>query len=180
MKKISLVVPYYEVDSGKKELLNKMISSVSGYDELIIVWNQGMGFTRAVNKGYELAKGDFIVMACDDITFNNGNLKLLVDEKGVTSPHIEGRQEQDFWGTCWCTPRWVYEKIGMIPEEYAEGIYWEDEDYWKRCQANNIPLILNKTVTINHPHGGRTLELVGDRAIKNAKNKAVFDSFWNK
>ena len=73
MPKLSVVIPYYEIDSGKRDVLKRCIDSIKGqYDELILVWNQGAGFVPAVNKGYELASGDFIALVCDDVVLKKG------------------------------------------------------------------------------------------------------------
>ena len=176
---ISLCIPYMESDSTKQESLERLLSTVTGYDELILIWNDGLGFAKPVNMEYRLAKGDFIVHASDDIYFaEKTDLRNLVDESGVTCPHMQGREYQKFWGNCWTTPRWVYEKIGMFPKEYEKGLYYEDDEYYMNLTANNIPVILKKDIIFVHPEGGRTAHTIPHLEMKRIHNQNVFYQRW--
>jgi len=176
--KISVVIPYYEVDSGKAALLKRCVDSLNGYDELILVWNDGMGMTRALNKGCELARGEFIVIACDDIELVQGNLKDLCDPDAVTSPMTNGKK-QDFWGTMWCMPRKVYEELGFcFDPRYADGVNYEDTDLWEEFKARQTPHYCVEKVNIKHPEPGRTLNLSEDRQRKIELNKRLFFEKW--
>lgn len=174
---ISVVIPYYECDEEKKDVLKRCVDSIKGqYDELILVAQPkgaGIGFVPAINKGYELASGDYIIMCCDDVILKEGKLKQLCDPDSVVSAHIEGMPYQDFWGTLWCTPRWVYEKVGNIDEEYAKGLYYDDNEYYEMIRPIAKPYT-NIRVVIDHPQGGRTLEKSKDREAKMEHNKNLF------
>lgn len=179
MPKLSVVIPYYELDKGKREVLERTVKSLGGYDELILVWNQRMGFLPALNVGYSLAKGDFIAMVCDDVILKTGTLYDLCDASAVTSAQIEGMPEgQDFWGTLWVTPRWVWEKTGPFDEEYAKGSYFDDDDYYMTLRHNNIRTYVNPTVRIEHPEGGRTLDREDDKRDKTERNREYFVKKW--
>ena len=176
---ISLCIPYMESDATKKQSLDRLLATVTGYDELIVIWNDGLGFAKPVNMEYRLAKGDFIVHASDDIYFaEKTDLRKLVDESGVTCPHMQGREYQKFWGNCWATPRWVYEKIGMFPTEYEAGLYYEDDEYYMNLVANKIPVILKKDIIFVHPIGGRTANKISNYNERKEHNRQVFFNRW--
>ena len=137
-----------------------------------------MGFSRAVNKGYELARGDYIIMATDDCFLTGGSLEDLAVEGTVTSPVIDGRGEQAFSGVMWCVPRDIYEKYGMLDEKYSEGIFFEDEDYWMLLKTENIPHKCINTVCVAHPEGGSTLKNVEEYTRRVNINKIYFNDKW--
>lgn len=176
--KVSVIIPFYESDSGKAEILKRCVNSLNGYDELILVWNNGMGFTRAVNKGYELARGDFIILCCDDIILEKGSLRDLCDSHAVTSP-INNGKKQDFWGTLWCMPREIYKQLGTcLDERYADGLNYEDTDLWEEMKARKIPHYCVDNVQIYHPEPGRTLNYSEDRQQKLERNRQLFFEKW--
>lgn len=181
MPKLSLVVPYYECDEGKRPILDRFLKSVEGqYDELVLVAQPkgaGIGFVPAVNMGYSLATGDFIILACDDIVLIEGDLRKLCDPEAVVSAQVNGLPVQDFWGTMWCTPRWVYEKIGPIDENYKNGIFYDDNEYYEQIIRVCNPYT-NIRVVVDHPHGGETLEHTPERDKKIEINKQYFLKKW--
>ncbi len=176
--KISVVIPYYESDPKKAELLKRCVDSLTDYDELIVVWNEGIGMTRAVNKGFELARGDFIIMCSDDIILTKGTLKQLCDPDAVTSP-MTNNKKQDYWGTLWCTPRKIYEELGWcFDPRYADGINYEDTDLWEEFKSRKIPHYCVEEVNIHHPEPGRTLNVMKEKQRKVQLNKNVFFEKW--
>lgn len=176
---ISLCIPYIESDHEKRFFLNRLLNTVTGYDELILIWNDGLGFAKPVNMAFELAKGDFIVHVSDDIYFDKlTDLKELVNENGVSCPQMVGRGYQKFWGNCWATPRWVYEKIGMFPKEYEDGLYYEDEEYCMNLNKHKIPIFLKKDILFHHPEGGKSVRKAKDLEQKAEHNRQLFISRW--
>ena len=180
--KISLIIPYYEVDDTKKAILKRCLDSMKDqYDEVILVVQPkgaGIGFSKAVNKGYELATGDYLIMCSDDVILKKGTLKQLCDPESVVSAHIEEQVVQDFWGTLWCTPRWVYEKVGGLFEGYRIS-YFDDDDYINTLKQAGIPMHSVPTVNVQHPEGGRTLHTFPDHDEFFAGNQELFKKRWN-
>ncbi len=158
-------------------MLLKATNSFTGYDELILVWNS-IGFSKAVNVGFQLAKGDFIIMASDDCYLTSGSLAQLAVPGVVTSPLVNGIS-QDFSGVMWCVPRDIYEKYGMLDEGYSGGIYCEDEDYWRMLKKEGIPHRCIPEVQIVHPEGGATLTRTPEFNEKVRINKDYFDKKWS-
>ena len=176
--KVSVVIPFFESDPGKAALLKCCVDSLSGYDELIIMWNEGTGMTRALNRGFELSKGDFIIVASDDIVVVKGNLRMLCDPNAVVSPMTNGKK-QDFWGTMWCTPRKIYEQIGFcFDPRYADGINYEDTDLWEEMKTRKIPHYCNDQVDLYHPEPGRTLNIMPEKQRRVERNRNLFIEKW--
>jgi len=176
MSKLSVVVPYAENRPEKRAMLERAVGSFNGHDELILVWNQ-IGFSKAVNIGFKLAKGDYIVMASDDAYILEGTLADLCVPNTVTSPMVNG-VKQDFSGVMWCVPRNIYEQYGMLDEGYSNGIYFEDEDYWMMLKNSGIKHCMVDKVKISHPEGGATLTHVADFNEKARTNKEYFERKW--
>lgn len=173
---ISLVIPYGIMD-GKEGILKGCLDSMRGMDETIVVANDLKGYGWACNRGLELARGDYLIVANDDTRLINGSLRSLPDALGVTVPLIEP-EPRDYKPRCFfCMPRWVYEKIGGFDERF-EGGYFEDDDMIKRLADENIPTIINYQVEIHHLNGGgTTLKKMGEQELFNA-NKKRYEEKW--
>lgn len=178
--KLSLCVPYYENRPEKRQMLRRCVESFTGYDELVLVWNDGAGFSKAVNMGFELAKGDYIAMVSDDCFLVSGDVRDLMVEGTVTSPKIHQNQAQAFSGVMWCFPRDLYEKYGMLDEGFTKGIYYEDEDLWMKLKTENIPHKCIESVVVSHPEGGATLIHDPNRGDKIEANKNYFLEKWGR
>jgi len=175
--KISVVVPYYENRPEKRGMLYRAVDSFRGYDELLLIWNDKMGFSKAVNTGYRLAKGDFIIMASDDCYVEEGSLRDLAVGGFVTSP-VVNKISNDFSGVMWCVPREIYEQYGMLDEGYSEGILYEDEDYLNMLRFEGISHKCVESVRIIHPEGGATLTRDPEFRRKADINLSYFNDKW--
>jgi GT2 family glycosyltransferase len=171
---ISVIIPHYPFSRDIDNKLQRCVDSLSGYDELLIIVNEGTGFAKAVNQGLKLAKGEYLMVVNNDIEWRSGNLKDLCIEDVVTSPTVNGAS-QPFWGSFFCIPRKVYEKIGGLDEQFEMG-YYEDEDYIKRLEQASIPM-LSMACDI-WTLGGSTMDnLVGrDEILK--ENRVKFEAKW--
>jgi len=174
--KVSVVIPYYESDEGKPAILKRETDSLKGHEEIVIVWNDGFGYAKAINKGLANAHGDFLLVMNDDLIQECGDLKELCDEKAVTSPLVNWGQ-QPFWGCCFCIPRWVYEKVGGLSEIYRIS-YFDDDDYINTLRQNKVPMHAVTTVNFSHPEGGRTLHTMPDHNEFFEENHRRFVEKW--
>jgi len=173
---ISVIIPYYESDEGKPAILKRLVDSLNGYDELIVVWNDKMGYAKAINKGLALAKGDHMIVMNDDLIMQSGSLRDLPSDRGVTSPVVNDRM-QPFWGCCFCIPRWVYESVGGLYEGYRIS-YYDDDDYIQLLKKGNVPMDCVDKVKFSHPEGGRTLHTFPDHPEFFKENQAKFKERW--
>lgn len=177
--KISVVIPYYENSEEKKEALKTCTSSLKGHDEIIIVWNDRMGYAPSINRGLANSQGDFIVVMNDDVELMEGDLTMLCDEEAVTSPSYMGRTYPHIWGSCFCMPRWVYEKIGGMDERYDIS-YFDDDDLIFSLEREGIPMKAVPEVVFEHRHPGLTLEAMPDRNEFFEANKQKFLAKWGR
>jgi GT2 family glycosyltransferase len=172
---ISVVIPHWPFDETIDAKLKACVESMEGHGELILVVNEGTGFAKAVNQGLRLAKGDFIVVMNNDMVWTAGSVRELCDPEAVTSPKVNDR-EQSFWGCCFCLPRWVYEKIGGLDEQFGTGFY-EDDDYIMRLKQAPIPTRCVTSCNIEG-EGGATMKRFDVPALMK-KNKALYDEKWS-
>lgn len=175
MPKLSVVIPYMEIDEGKRQVLAETCKSFTGADEIIIVSNWKEGYAKPINKGLAIAKGDFLMVMNDDMQWDQGSLKRLCDETAVTSPMVNGKS-QPFWGCSFMIPRWVYEKVGGLWEGY-EISYFDDDDYQNTLKKAGVPMKCIETVQVQ-TEGGRTLERFSNRNEFFEKNRQTFIGRW--
>ena len=175
--KLSVVIPYMQVDGEKPRILQDTLSSFTGADEIIVVVNWKGGYAKPINEGLGLAKGDFLLVMNDDLDWGKAHLKRLCDETAVTSPCVNGKM-QSFWGCAFCIPRWVYEKVGGLYEGYRIS-YFDDADYYNKLTQHNVPTLCKAEVNVTTV-GGRTLERFPDRNDFFEENHRHFLERWRK
>jgi GT2 family glycosyltransferase len=177
--KVSVVIPFYEVNPQKREVLKECTNSLKGHDEIIIVWNQRMGYAPSINKGLENSRGDYIVVMNDDVVLMEGDLKQLCIPGTVTSPSFMGKTYPHIWGSCFCIPRSVYERIGGMDERYTIS-YFDDDDLIFTLIQNAIPMKAVPEVVFDHKHPGLTLDAMPDRNEFFEANKQKFVEKWGR
>ncbi len=176
--KISVVIPYMESDPGKPECLRRCVQSFSGADEVLVIWNDRMGYAKPVNKGLALARGDFLIVMNDDLVWDGGSLERLCVPNVVTSPRVNGKV-QEFWGCAFCIPRSVYDRIGGLDERYRLA-YYEDDDYSFTLDAAGIAKTCVPSVDVQHPNPGRTVNVVAAGDPVAEENRARFIAKWGR
>lgn len=165
--KISLVIPHVPFSPEADEMLDKCLSTLSGYDEFILVVNDGIGYGKAFNRGFKYAKGDYIFAVSNDTKLLLGSLQEMCIPNTVT--YSENAQ----WGCFFCLPRTVYEKIGGFDERF-EGAYFEDDDYLKRLELAGIPCERVTGVVVAHK-GGVTVKALGKEEEYSQANRKRFE-----
>ena len=124
-------------------------------DPFKLIWfDEGLGYTKATNRGMEAAQGDYIVLLNDDtilleqnknawldilrkpfendlITGITGPVKFFWDCGGVNRPAIA------FW--CAMISRNLINKIGLLDEIFNPGM-GEDGDYSIKAEQNGFKL----------------------------------------
>jgi hypothetical protein len=180
----TVLIPYFESNIHKRDMLKKCIDSLKGdYDELIIINDiEPRGMTRAVVQGHAVAHGDFIITISDDAELVTGSLTELCDKDAVTAPLLNNDCTKT-WGPVFCTPRWVYEKVGTWDIAFDGGLGYDDDEYRFRLKAKGIPDHFVHEVNFIHPWGGTTIKEVGDagtRGMAVERNRKIYMDIINR
>ncbi len=181
MAKLSVIIPHYPYGDEINNKLDECRSKLENYDELVLVVNQGIGFAKAVNLGFKMAKGDFLLLVSNDVIYTGGDIRDLCDPEAVTCPVVNGRR-QEFYGCTFCLPRWVYEKIcalrggkQFLDEQFDIG-FFEDDNLIMELRQLNIPMRSVKTVSAV-TQGSQTMKIFGSADPYN-NNRARFIKKW--
>lgn len=175
--KVSLIIPYYEVDDKKKEVLDACIKSFEGqYDELIIIDEKIPQLAKKINKGLSQATGDFLILSNDDVIAREGSLRDLCIRGQVVVPVVHGGIDKLYHGHMACIPREIYTSLGGYDEDYPLH-YWIDSSYWMKLVTNGIPIVKHEGVHIDHPEPGRTLKHLREDM---ANGREIFIKKWGR
>lgn len=171
--KITAIIPHWPLRPEHDELLKRCVRSLDA-DEKIVVVNDGTGMGKAINKGLELATGDFIVISNNDCEMRSGSLQEMCDPEAITLPdNMPGQMDKP--RAFFCMPRWVYEKVGGYDEQFAIG-YWEDDDMILRWQEAEVPIRMTRVQVSHLP--GTTLNTLENREAVYQENKQKFLRKW--
>lgn len=176
--KVSVIIPYMEINAEKPAVLKRLVDSLEGYDELLVMGNWREGYAKPINRGLNLATGDFLIVMNDDLVMDKGgSLRDICKPGVVTSPTVDGH-EQPFWGCVFCIPREVYEKVGGLDERYRIS-YFDDDDYINTLRKHRIEMESVPLVNFWNPSGGgTTLHEFPDHNEFFAENKQKFIEKW--
>jgi GT2 family glycosyltransferase len=117
---------------------------------------------------------------------NEGRVKLHVAEHDWLSeavprfnfrvPHLIRTNTVAFF--CAFIPRKVFEKIGLISEDYGRG-YFEDDDYCRRAQASGYEIGIARDVFVYHKMGA-SFNLLKDSEKSKLfyENKEKYEAKW--
>lgn len=175
---ISVVIPHMPSVPGAPEALDRCVESLRGYDELIIVVNEGWGYAKAVNQGIKAARGDYIVVANNDTRVINSCLLWAMCIPDTVMVPIILPEPRDYKPRCFfCLPATVIKKVGLYDERF-EGGYFEDDDYIRRLEWADVPIKLATSVFVEHlDGGGLTMKHIGEQEHFDA-NQARFKEKW--
>lgn len=174
--KISCIIPHWPVRPEVDELLKRCVQALPEVYEKIVVVNDGTGMGKAINKGFELATGDYLMTISNDCIWESGDINEMCDPEAIRLPdNMPG--QWDVPRCVYCMPRWIYETVGGYDEQFEVG-YFEDDDLIKRWRDAGISFRMT-AVQINHTPG-TTLDKMPDREIIFEQNKRRFAEKWHK
>lgn len=156
---ITLVVPYYDKNlPNKKEYLLKLVESFTGhYDNLIVVHGNDISQYEAINKGFEMASSEYVIVLNDDCTYGTGNLSDLFVPDTLTVPLIND-QDHGIAMHAFCLSKKMWESIGGFDGSYRHG-YFDDNDAITSLVEKGYKTQVIGSVNVLHPqNGGTTLE----------------------
>lgn len=152
--KISVVIPHWPLRPEHDELLKRCVQALPEVYEKIIVVNEGTGMGKAINKGFELATGDYLMTISNDCMWESGDIAELCNPEAIMLPDKMPGQ-WDVPRCVYCMPRWIYEKVGGYDERFEVG-YFEDDDLIHRWRLEGIPFRMTKVQVTHQP--GTTLD----------------------
>lgn len=183
---ISLIIPTLRV--GNK--LEKALESMKGqYDQLIVIDDKNANLAVKINKGISQAECEYLVISNDDVLLTKGTLKDLCIKDKVVLPEVKGSINKLFHAHMWCMSADVCNKcVGTIEgwsdygrPGYFEGYfrsYWDDVDYQKKIEANEIKIIHKKDVEILHDDPAWTLRRFDNNSKAESINETIFNARW--
>lgn len=172
---ISVIIPYWETYPGKKDLLKRCVNSLRDV-EVIVVWNDGMGYAPAINRGCMVANGDYLLVMNDDVYLKSGDLKDLCVPDKVVSPSYDGRTYEFIWGSCFCVPKKIWTDIGGMDERYTKS-YFDDDDLIFTLKKHGHPMISMPSVVFGHDAGSTMDKLPNRDEIFTENRKRFFDKW---
>jgi O-antigen biosynthesis protein len=156
------------VDDGSKEPISKIIPKL--FPGIKLITNkENLGFAKTVNAGIRVASHDMVCLLNNDIRLPNpGWLNLMLqsmNEFDLTSPaggrmdknwnYITGEakmRSDSFSYLCgWCIliNRKVFDKIGLIPENFDKG-FFEDVLFSHRAKKAGFKMGITEGTGVKH------------------------------
>jgi len=190
--KVSAVVPFHHANDHLVQLTRDCLYSIKGqFDELVMVDDASplkgsefmsqadifiqnftnLGYIKSANKGIRAAKGDYVVVVCNDTRLVEGHLKNLCGE-GYVFTKMEGK-DAPFWdGSFYGFPK----KIGGLYDERYKT-YFGDLDKFYDAKKQGISLTQNPKVRVFH-HQSATTNAMGIRNKVYEEDRRVFEKKW--
>lgn len=186
------------VDDGSKTPLARAIKKM--FPGVVVLKNEtNQGFAKTVNKGIRAAKGEFICLLNNDITLPNTNwLTIMANEmekRGLDfCAPAGGRFDKNFnylpgeakktndrfdylVGWCLLAKREIFDKIGLIPEDFGKG-FWEDVLWNLRAvKAGFKPGIVEGT-EVNHLYHQTFKDEGYDLSKEYREKRELFIKIW--
>lgn len=191
---ISVVIPCWIVDRTLLEFTHRCVQSIRDTSnvELILIDNgsrlwsdyltdeadiliknkHNTGYAKAINSGFKLAKGKYLVAGNDDYEMSEGWTEKMketfgIADCGISCPHTEGSDKPEtYWreigtpGGWWMIQRETVAEIGFLDEQFFN--VFADYDYLFRLWKLNKYVYSNPNITVKH-YGEASLSKFKDR-----------------
>ncbi len=174
------------VANGCEDATSKYVKDLG--DPFKLLWfNETLGYTRAINEGIKVSKGEYVILLNNDTCLldqdKNSWIKMLMDpfikdiKIGITGPSKKWEQsikKSFIIFFCAMIKREVIDKIGMLNEIFSPG-GGEDIDYCIRAmQAGyNIEQVPSKNILEGEEKfmvGSFPIYHIGEVTVKEIKN----------
>lgn len=179
---LSVVIPFFPGHHDEHvTMLQDCVASLRGHDELVVVTNQPTPdgraeFSRWVNLGLRLARGDYRLVLNSDTKLLAGSLRDLCKPGVITTPTING-ERPPFHGCAFCVPATVLAEHGGLDEGFVGN--FEDLDFALRMYRAGVPMEGVPSVGIWH-HGGATYQFLNQREMMEGENQRIFVERWGR
>lgn len=186
MADTSVIIPCWIIDEIQLKLTYSCIDSIRATSdvELIIIDNgsvlgkeylqseadiyipfeKNMGYVKAINAGFAIAHGKYIVAGNNDYRMVSGweeaQIEVLdkVNEAGIACLHTEGSPKaEQFWeetgtpGGWWMIKRETLDKLGYLDEIFF-NVFADYDFLWRMRKETGLRVIATPKVTVYH-HG---------------------------
>jgi len=123
---------------------------------IYIYGKENVGFTKNVNRGWNLSHTDFTFIVNSDTYLIDGKLEDLCRENQVVCPSIVNLDNYPgFTGSFWVVPKDIKEKYGLLDERFKN--YESDLEYYER-----IKHLFHKNLDVKIYHTkGQTVKVAG-------------------
>ena len=159
------------VANGCKDKTAEYVDSL-GHPFKLLWFDEGLGFTKAINEGVKIAQADYIVLLNNDTVIldkgapKNAWLDMLVnpfledDKVGITGPlelHDDYADADVMIFFCVMIKRELFDKIGLLDESYSPG-GGEDVDFSVKAQQLGYKQVVvpNENVIVDSVEDGRS------------------------
>ena len=183
----SIIVPYFDPEYKKTQTFTRCLESIikNSHDYELIIVKDGPSYVESHNKGLSNAHGDYLVVVNDDIVVSDSAwLDKLADSEAIVSWRLgKGHMTNDELpdASCFAMSRATFNKLGLMNENFKDGMNYEDTDYFLTAKDLGISF---KQVDINMTHSGyETAKAYSDEesALQRREiNRAIFFRKWLK
>ena len=184
----SIIIPIYDPEGKNDALTSKCILSVLKNSmeheyEIIPVQHTTLNYSTAVNVGLKRATGDFLIILSNDVEILDPRwLEKYTVEDSISSFcqytfYITGEPIPD--ASCWGMSRIVFNRIGLLDEQFKDGYGYEDNDYWMRCKENNISFVNVHADLIHHENQTYKTYFSAEKNAMTQRNNELFLKKWN-
>lgn len=155
---ISVVMPIFNKEQETIDLTKRAIKSIGNHEIILINNNKddatdygvtkvitndtNVGVSKAWNQGIREATGDYIMILNSDVELPEGWERQMIGE-GIVFPSANEPQGEIVkfafpWvhGCCFMAKKEIFNRVGPFDERFFA--YYEDADYWKRCELAGI------------------------------------------
>jgi glycosyltransferase involved in cell wall biosynthesis len=186
---LSILVLTYVVTDELAEYTKKCITSLKGQGDEIVVVDSGstihvdypgckvirikknIGFIRAINKGMNACKGDYVVFVSNDTEVVEGKLMDMICD-GLSFPKVNWTPK-DYQADEWHGGFYGFPNKKFFRHSRDYTYYYTDTDLFERAKRKGIPFYRIDSVVINH-RVNRTTSTLHAREKYYAKDKEVF------
>lgn len=180
--KYSIILPFFDPDFRKSLMFTNLLKSVvensKGRDYELVIVKNGPSYVESHNIGLQNAKGDYLVVLNDDVVVEDPEWLQKLTTDGIASWkvgefHLAPIQLPQ--AACFAMSRSVFEKLGLMDDDFKHGKNYEDTDYFMRARDLKIPFY-DAQVKLTHV-GGQTLATYFED-LDTEINRKIFFQKW--
>lgn len=208
---VSVIIPCWNIDSTLNNLTQICVQSIRDTSdvELILVDNgsthgrdymsdeadiyirnqTNQGYVKAINQGFKLSSGDWVVFGNSDFKMSKGwveGLQTLFDNNptcGVVCPAVKGGmtiedmpwEEQGTMGGWFMMRRSDFLRVGLWDERFFN--LFGDFDYKYRLHRAGLLVFSTPYVVVEH-YGSASISKFSGNKADHAKGKQLFLDKW--